>query len=408
MPGMRRLLTLLLLLAGAADSRANGPPPPPQRREHFGHPVGEPAGLAGVIVERARLTIDLRPLAREAVAVVEAEYHFRHDGPPRPLELLFIAGRPLGEADGVWLDGQPLSVRPAPEAQWPSGWEPPGATPWRPGAYAPRYFLHGRDPEETVGQSWNWAPIPRLPYRPPSEVLFACSVPLTAGAHELRLHYSTVPAAHMPDDSPRRLWQLAYMFGPARDWGRACPVEVTVELPPGWQAAVTPQLQRDGDTLTGSIAVSSANALALTLQAPTHTLHVVMWVSGICAALAVLSGLVVVTWRVGRCVSTWEGRRNGSFLTPGLLCPCAAVCWALAGWVFLRVLFPALDWLPSLSKQASTHYPAAGQAYSSDVIGIMLWMFALGPLLFMVGMIVFLVASRTGYHRGLRAPPPAT
>jgi hypothetical protein len=64
------------------------------------------------------------------------------------------------------------------------------------------------------------------------------------------------------------LYQFAYVLAPARSWSGFAGLDVTVQLPTGWDVGVTPALSRTGDTLHGVFDNVPADAIALSVQAP--------------------------------------------------------------------------------------------------------------------------------------------
>src|SRR6516165_4043693 len=77
----------LVVLTVPTVSHANVGPP-----SSGGQVVAEPVGVVGVDITRETLTIDLRPLAANGLARVEAVYHLLNHGPEKRLDLLFASG----------------------------------------------------------------------------------------------------------------------------------------------------------------------------------------------------------------------------------------------------------------------------------------------------------------------------
>lgn len=107
-------LTASLLLAelvrgfvGPGAAEANAGPPPTRPGDHVGEPWGE---LAGIVIEHETLTLDLRPLTAHDPASIEAQYQLRNDGPPRRIDLVFVAEALVRESGGVWFDEQSVGA----------------------------------------------------------------------------------------------------------------------------------------------------------------------------------------------------------------------------------------------------------------------------------------------------------
>src|SRR5206468_3910385 len=97
------------------------------------------------------------------------------------------------------------------------------------------------------------------------ELAFALT--FAPGVHEVTVRYRARPTAHSAG-SPALFWQLAYVLAPARSWAGFGGLAARIDLPPGWRAAVTPAMHRQGDALVGTWSALPADAIAITAQAP--------------------------------------------------------------------------------------------------------------------------------------------
>jgi hypothetical protein len=272
---------LALLLASTA-ARANVGPP-----SSGGQLVAEPVGvLRDVAITREALTIDLRPLAGNGLARVEAVYHLYNRGDRKTIDLIFASGADDVADFEVRLDDRRLASAPDPRTQLPESWRPPRYTPG----------LHGEGELEYL----------RWHHRRISPVGFTAEIP--PGRHTLAVRYAAEASTHL-HGHPTVYRQFAYVLAPARAWAAFGGLDVTVVLPPGWAAASTPPLARDGDTLRGSFKGVPADALALTVQAPEGWAYPVV----LLGSLGVL-GLVLL---VGPFVCWWGGRSRGRFIALG-------------------------------------------------------------------------------------------
>ncbi len=207
-----------------------------------GDPVGEPSGdLQAIAIAREDLRLDLRPLAADQPALVDATYQVRNVGGTTPTDLLFVAPALAETGAGVWLDGSALPFQRTRPATLPPSWQPPATTPG----------IAGAD----------------LPYQTPTAGALLFAITLPPGVHQIRVHYSARATAYS-DGSPTRYWQIGYVLAPARQWASFGQLAVSVNLPPGWLAASRPVLTRGGDDLTGAFDGIPAAALALTVQSP--------------------------------------------------------------------------------------------------------------------------------------------
>jgi hypothetical protein len=177
-------------------------------------------------------------------------------------------------------------------------------------------------------------------------------------------------------------------------------LDVTVELPPGWEAAVTPELSRVGDRLSGSLAAGSADALALTLRAPVSGYYRKVWAGTVGLFLSTLSVSTVLLWRLGLAVRRWQSSGDRGMLKGYFLAFSVAGLVLAPGLLFLFGTVWWQEWLPSLSDQTSPHYRRSeiGWIYVVSLMGM--WL---------VTVVVPLGAYLLGEQRGgpaVRRPSP--
>jgi hypothetical protein len=256
-------------------ARANVGPP-----ASGGQITAEPVGVVGVDITHETLTIDLRPLAANGLAQVEAAYLLHNRGPEQRLDLLFASGA-AGMADfRVWLGGRPVASRPAADTTLPATWQAPRHTPGLGGEGELDYLRY---------QSRGVTPV-------------AFTVVVPPGPHELKVRYAAEAATHL-HGRPTVYRQFAYVLAPARAWSGFGGLGVTIHLPENWRAACTPALDREGDTLRGNFADLPADAIALTVQAPEGWAYRPLTYASLGLLGAVLLGGGVACW--------WGGRSKG-------------------------------------------------------------------------------------------------
>lgn len=209
-----------------------------------GQVVAEPVGIQEIEIRWEVLQIDLRPLAENKLAIVSAEYQLENHGPEKSLNLLFASGSAEVSQLTVSLNEQSIPVRPAPDTPLPESWQPPKETPG----------LHG-DP-----------PISYLDYGSRPAIPHAMTVVIPEGSHRLRVQYRAEAAVHR-FGRPTLYHQFAYILAPARVWSRFGGMDVTIQLPEGWNFACNLPLQRTDDVFAGSFSEVPADAIALTTQA---------------------------------------------------------------------------------------------------------------------------------------------
>jgi hypothetical protein len=245
-------------------ARANIGPP-----YRGGELAGDPAGLRGVRVNRETLTIDLRPLAEDDRAVVEAIYRLDNPGEPRKLELWFVTGSPEVSDFKVWLGDQLVSAAPVEQAEAPASWGIPPTTPGLNGGGPLKYHLMK------------------------SRAIMGFAIELSKGPQTLKVRYRADAVRYFIGE-PAMYRQFAYVLAPAKEWGAFGGLDVTVQLPAGWAAASEPALTREGNVLKGTFAHVPADALTLTVQAPVGwAFDTLGWAGIVTLVLAVPGGLVL-------------------------------------------------------------------------------------------------------------------
>jgi hypothetical protein len=270
-PQLLVVLTACLVLASARAEANVGSP------WQGGSRAGEPEGIGTIRIAREELVIDLRPLAAaDGLAAVTATYHLDNLADGKHLDLVFATGS--GSADfQIAIDGRPVPSTSASGAELPASWRPPGSTPnFGSGEIAYRLDEHRAIPTG-----------------------FQLDVP--PGRHDLTISYRADPVRYYRGD-PTVLYQLAYVLSPARTWGGFGGLDVTVHVPSGWRAAVTPEMPREGDTLHAVFPAVPADAIALTVQAPAGA-HTPL-------RLATLALLAIVMFGGGFAVARWTRARE--------------------------------------------------------------------------------------------------
>ncbi len=243
------MIACLVLVSVRAEANAGAP-------WSGGSRAGEPGGIGVVRIAHEELVIDLRPLVEpDGLVSVAATYHLENPGGEQRLDLVFAAGS--GTTDfQVVLDGRSVPFTPTTAEALPESWRAPGTTPLFDGGEL-QYHLVGE--EESMS--------------------FQLVVP--PGGHDLAISYRADAASYRHGD-PTVLRQFAYVLSPARTWAGFGGLDVSVHLPAGWNAAVTPAMDRDGDTLRRVFEDVPADAIALTVQAPVGNYWLVASAAGWC------------------------------------------------------------------------------------------------------------------------------
>lgn len=260
-------IALLLLVATVATANANV-----AKRRESGDPAGEPVGITDVAIVHEELVIDMRPVIVKYEPVkVTATYHLDNRSVEKELDLLFATGSQTRRFV-VTFDGQPVQSWLDHDAVMPESWRPPETTPLFDGGSL-RYWLSG---EKT------------LPTR------FQLVIP--PGRHDLVISYEA-EAVVETDGDPTVYHQFGYVLSPARSWAGFGGLDLTVHVPSGWDAAVTPALERKGDTLRGTFPTIPADAVAITVQAPGLLYSVLLYASRALFLLVAIGGFVVLARR---------------------------------------------------------------------------------------------------------------
>lgn len=261
-------VTLLMPATGLADA---APPWQP------GDAVGAPSGaVKDVFIEHENLSMDLTGLngfeqGAERANVV-ASYTLRNDGAQRGVDLVFVTASTDVTGGEVTFDGQQVTGVSGPMGSAPPSWMPPAGT-----------------PPLSSG--------PDIPYEVDRPVAITFHIELGQGLHQLRTRYRALPAQYSGDATAYEphYWQLAFVLSPARQWEGFGSLDVRIQVPAGWSAAVRPGLTRQGDVFSGSFSGIPSDAIAVTTRMPlgydqTRT----GWIIGLTAliVLALLLGFV--------------------------------------------------------------------------------------------------------------------
>lgn len=342
-------IVVLALVASVGTASANMGQP-----WEGGDRAGDPVGITDVAITREELVIDMRPMIdRHALAQVSVTYHLDNRGADKPLDLVFAMGS-RSTAFRVTLDGTELTSKLPGDAPLPESWQPPRTTPAFDGGEL------GYDLDN-----------------PPLSVAFQVVVP--TGRHELAVSYNAEPVQdHL---GSVMLYQFGYVLSPARTWAGFGGLDLTVHVPAGWRIAVTPALIREGDTLRGSFPTVPADAIALTVQAPTGLHTVVSFASLVVFAIVALGGLFAVVWRT-RVV---ERRRLAANQFPsGAIAFGRGFAWGVA--FFAAGLFAIFG--PDLAVAGQAYHRGYGQGFAA--VGVVL-----GTILAtLIGWIVSYVVGR--------------
>jgi hypothetical protein len=290
---------LLVLVALTASAHANT-----AKWWGEGTQPAEPGGLKDIAIEHEDLRFDMRPVPTDGTASVSATYHLdNRSAETVSTPLVFIAGSGMGDLD-VAFDRAPVKshdLGDAEVARFPAAWSAPVTTPSTDGGTPLGYdILEGRT----------------------RAAAFEVSMP--PGKHELVITYKAT-ASWRKGEAPTIVYQLGYVLSPARDWGSFGTLDVTVDVPAGWRAAVSPALQRKGDTLTGTFPSLPADTIGITMRAPTSALYGVMQY-----LLPLLALLVFVGGWIGmRALGRMRGRAEDLRPTWPISLP-ASILWAIA------------------------------------------------------------------------------
>jgi hypothetical protein len=269
-----RLLCVTLIIAHIlhpATVNANVGPP-----WSGGQVVAEPIGVIDIAINHEELTIDLRPLANNNRAQVQAIYQLQNDGDAKTLQLLFASGSSNDDNFQIWLDDQAIESAPLDDFQLPESWNPPEKTPG----------LHGGTEIEYVAGR----------HKAIKPVAFTVTIP--SGQHQLKVTYAAEAVTYR-SATPTVYRQFAYVLAPARAWSSLGGLDVTIHVPENWDVATTPNLTGDGNTLVGHFGSIPADAIAITLQAPVGQLYQPISYISLGLFWLVLVGGILLCLRVG-------------------------------------------------------------------------------------------------------------
>ncbi len=348
---MRSLIVALLLIPALASANA-------ARRSVEGDAVGEPMGMIDVAIVREDLTIDLRRFDSGGNAVVDVAYQLENRGAAKQLALIFASGASSLVGFVVTLDGATIPSTPVKSASLPAHWNAPTSTPGPSGEL-------GYDVDRHAGAA-----------------TFDLAIP--PGAHKLAIRYGAMPSIHHAGE-PMVMYQFAYVLGPARSWSSFGQLAITVQLPAGWGAEVTPSLEHDGDTLKGTFTGVPADAVAITTHSPAGLYHVLRIVGLVAFGIVLLGGGFAV-WRI--LFKRGQRHARDSYLGGGdtALAFALSVVWAVAitavGWF---MTFGAV--LALVDNQVDRR----GYGDALQMIGIVL-----------LALVAILVGTFLGRHAGRR------
>ena len=253
-----------------------------------GDPIGVPSGpVKDVFIEHEDLSMDLTGVGAtppgggiglpsagstdDRTAVVDARYTLRNDGAAQGVDLVFVTASLAVARSQVLFDGSPVVSATSPLGSVPASWMPPHGTPSLDGGPDIDYFVQ-------------------------KPVAISFHVEMGAGRHTMETRYNAVPTQQSSFGVPR-LWQLAFVLSPARQWGGFGDLNVSVRVPAGWDAAVRPGLTRTGDVLAGHFTGIPSDAIAITTRLPNPTdWGNAGWVAG---SMLVLASAVAIGWILG-------------------------------------------------------------------------------------------------------------
>ncbi|NVB78392.1 MAG: hypothetical protein HOV81_08375 [Kofleriaceae bacterium] len=322
--------SLLVLLALAAPAHANV-----AKWWGEGTRTSEPGGLREIAIEREDLRFDMRRVPTFGSARVSATYFLDNRGTTTVTgPLVFVAGSGMGNLE-VTFDRAPVKSRsldPAQVAALPAAWQAPLTTPSTDGGESLGY--------QTLDDDIRAA---------------AFDLAIPPGKHELAILYEA-RAPWTKGKAPTIIYQLGYVLSPARDWGSFGKLDVTVEVPPGWRAAVSPRLTRTGDTLVGTFASLPGDTIGITMRASTSTLYAVLqYLLPLLALFVIVGG-----WIALRALGRRRGRAEDLRPTWPVSLP-ASLLWAAAiavsgGFASMRTVLL----LPEGQSGARGYGPAMG------------------------------------------------
>jgi hypothetical protein len=359
----------------------------------WGDVVTEPWGLKEVAIVHERLAIDLRPLAKTQPVRVEVSYELRNAGESKTFDLLFVSGA-VGISDfEARIDDKPLQTqqlsRDELRLHWdrfPKDWQPPS-----PGLGFERsghHYPHFHD--------WAYKAVP-----------VAFSVELPHGSSTLRVSYRA-RACGTDEEHQTVTWQFPYVLAPAREWGDFGRLDVTVNLPEGWEARSSPDLDRHGSTLHGSFTGLPADTLLLATRAPVPPeYYLTPWLS---------LAIYLITWVGGVIVCRRAGWRQGLSRVPDGTSPASTLLVRGLRALLLLVVPPVLwaflvfftgGFLPRIIMTAGLRVQESPY-FHEDFFGLVCGNLVLcTPAALLFGFIITLAsASRAAYEKSVNMPPP--
>ena len=203
-----------------------------------GEVAGEPTGdVRDIAITHETLSFDLRPLPSRRRAIVTATYRVRNDGQPVDVALVFVSP---GLGNGrVTVDGSVVPSTPTDAVSGPASWRPPTRVPRIGG---------GEAPFEARGASG-----------------YGFRAHLEGGEHELGVTYEVL-AGEYHGNEPYHDFQVGYVLSPARSWKSFGRLDLSVDVPPGWEVATSLPLERQGDRLSSTFTGIPADAFSLTTR----------------------------------------------------------------------------------------------------------------------------------------------
>lgn len=227
---------------------ANSAAPPIPARGKF---ALEPNGVESIHIVNEVLNIDMRPLFKKRQAEVEVIYDLDNVGTAQELELIFATGSPNVAEFEVWIDDTQISTEALSDydSQLPESWMPPESTPG----------LGSRDKLSLIADI------------PPQAVRFFVDIPQRKS--QLTVRYKTFATQNWYD-APVITWQFVYILAPARSWASFGNLSITLDVPPDWEIATAPTLERQSKSrLTGNFDGIPADAIAISTRKPVSWLY---------------------------------------------------------------------------------------------------------------------------------------
>lgn len=297
----------------------------------------EPIGIETIRIQHETLRIDMRSLRSKGPVEVEAIYELVNDGAPETLDLLFITGQRQVDNFQVWLGDQAIAMTPRSDVKLPPNWEPPLEMPGLDGDEKLTYF--GDVNTTSIG--------------------FTLDLP--SGSEELKVRYQA-DAAQSWMNSSVRTWQFVYILAPGRTWADFGTLDISIDVPRGWEANTKPELSRTGSTLTGQFDGVPADALTITTRMVYPWLHRPLQIGTL-----ILYGVILLA---GPVFSVRHGIHDARRLFGGWVRGLAVgFIWGIS----LIVMAWAAAYLPDallLGEQASPGYGQIYMVFFGAIIGI--------------------------------------